>query len=283
MRPSSARATRRPLSWAALFLALVAVDRAPAQDPERPSVKDEERRNLEEMKQIVQRFQVAVIGDQGKETPATAVPEPLHRWTDPTRPFSGGALWAWRSSGRPIAIIGIELYGSWSLEFVSLSTGRIRADDGAGTHWNPSKGGIAFREIPEAPAPASNEAGRLRQIRDLARGFTARESWDQRDHALRLLPHPIDRYADPASGLVDGAIFIYANGTNPEVLVMIEARQQGDAPPKWFFAAAPLGKADLHLNIGPREVWNCPDDPEHHPTPDEPYYIEHKPRRGPGG
>jgi hypothetical protein len=234
------------------------------------------------MKQVVHRFRFEVIDDRGQATPATPAAEPLHRRTDPTRPFSGGALWAWRVSGRPVAVVGVEDYGYWSLEFVSLSTGRLKADDGAGTGWNPSKGGIAYREIPGAPEPAADPAGRLRQIRELARKFTGRENWDQRDHALRLLPHPIDRYADPGSGVMDGAIFLYANGTNPEILLMIEARRQGDAPPKWSFAAAPLGKASLYLNIGSREVWNCPDDSEHHPTADEPYYVAHLPRRQAG-
>ena len=233
------------------------------------------------MKEIVQRFRVATIDDRAKSAPATLAPEPLHRWTDPTRPFSGGALWAWRSSGRPVAIIAIELYGAWSLEFVSLSTGRVQAHNG-GIHWNPSKGGVGFREVPDSPAPAADEAGRLRQMRDLARAFTASEDWANRHHALRLLPHPIDRYADPASGLVDGAIFIYANGTNPEVLLMIEATRHGDGPPKWMYAAAPLSKAELKLKLGPQDVWTCPSKREGPLSPDETYYVELTPRRRTG-
>ena len=239
MRPSTTRAMQWIVALATLLVAMsLPGDRVSAQDPAKPSAKQEERQKLDEMKQVARAFQVAVIDDQGARTPATMTPEPLHRWTDPTREFSGGALWAWRSSGRPVAIYGIELYGqSWSHEFVSLSTRKLRADDGR-TQWAPSKAGIELREMPDAPTPADDEAGRLRQMRDLARRFSAREFWDGRTYALRLLPHPIDRYADPASGLMDGAIFTFANGTNPELFLLIEARRQGDGPAKWSYAAA---------------------------------------------
>ena len=268
MRSATARARSRMFVFSALLIATgMPGDRLSGQDAAKVSAKEGERKWLDEMKQIVQAFQVAVIDDQNNRTPASMTPEPLHRWTDPTRPFSGGALWAWKCSSRPVAIIAIELYGAWSLEFVSLSTGRVRADDGA-MHWAPAKAGVELHDVPEAPAPAVDEAGRLRQMRELARKFTATELWEGRHHALRLLPHPINRYADPASGLVDGALFIYANGTNPEVLLMVEARRRGDGPPKWTFAAAALSKSELHLKSGSRDVWTVPDKarPAHAPT-----------------
>ena len=170
MRSLTPPVARRFSSLAVLLIATgMPGDGISAQDPAKPSAKQEERQKLDEMKQVAGAFQVAVIDDQGARTPATMTPEPLHRWTDPTREFSGGALWAWRSSGRPVAIYGIELYGqSWSHEFVSLSTRKLRADDGR-TQWAPSKTGIELREMPDASTPADDAAGRLRQMRDLAR------------------------------------------------------------------------------------------------------------------
>jgi hypothetical protein len=232
---------------------------ASAQEPARPSPEEVERaKQLGEMTQIVRGLRAYVIDEQGNRAPATITPEPLHRWTDPTRDFSVGALWAWRHAGRPVAIIALELYGkSWSYEFVSLSTSRLTADDGQ-LHWAPSRAGVKFQGIPDAPAPAADEAGRLRQARELARRFAAREFWAGRQHALRLLTQPIDRYAEPAGGLVSGTIFIFANGTNPELLLLVEARRHGNAPPKWSFAAARLGRAQLNLKLGPEDVWTAP-------------------------
>jgi hypothetical protein len=273
------------VAWfaASLIVAGIPRNRVSAQDPADTSVKEEERKKLAEMQEIARGYQVSAIDETGKRTPAAVAAEPLHRWTDPTREFSGGALWACRASGRPVAIYGLELYGtSWSHEFVSVSTGRVVADNGR-VHWAPSKGGVEFHEVPEAPAPAADEAGRLRQLRDLARRFAAREFWAGRNYVLRLLPHPIDRYTDPSSGLVDGAIFAYANGTNPELLLLLEARRHADGPPRWWYAAARLGRAELNLKLGPRDVRSAPI-LERGLTlnPADPYYTTLTPRGGTG-
>ena len=68
------------------------------------------------------------------------------------------------------------------------------------------------------------------------------------------MPHPIDRYADPAKEQVDGAIFLFAHGTNPEVMVLIEA--QGSAPKKatWRFAVARLTVALFEVTIDRKKV-----------------------------
>ncbi len=195
------------------------------------------------MTQVVASLKVVAIDDQGKETPATMSDGAAHRWTDPTRDFDGGALWVWRASGRPVAVVGAELYASWSLEFVSMTPGLVKAVDGR-VRWRPRKG-VEFHEIPAAPAVAGTEVGRFQQMRDLARRFSPREYWlknegNVQSYALRLLPHPIDRYSDPASGVVDGGLFVCANGTNPEAFLLIEARRRSSGPPKWSFAAAPV-------------------------------------------
>ena len=276
--------------------------RASSQAPDRPDAKVDDRvARLAEMKQIAGTFQATAI-DGGTRTRVALVPEPLHRWTDPTRENSDGALWAWRSSGRPIAIIAIELYPQdktfgtvWALEFTSISTGPIEVEGGehfdmvyedlpspradGRLRWAPAKGGLEFREIPDAPAPATTEAERLRQMRDLLKRFSAREFYDKtaQDYALRLLSHPIDRYADAASGLVDGAIFIYANGTNPEVLLVIEARRLGASSPSWFYAAAPLTRAAATIRLGRQDVWTEPS--KKVTSPEDTYFLARRPRR----
>jgi hypothetical protein len=234
-----------------------------AQTPARPVVKDDARAKIfEEMRQTAGAFKAISI-DGDTRTPMPFVREPLHRWTDPTRDKDDGTLWAWRSSGRPIAIVAIEWHSikpeSWSFEFVSLSTGPVEASDSQ-IRWTPRKAGVSFREIPNAPPPAAGEAERLRQMRELLKRFSATEFWDvtHQDYVLRPLPHPIDRYADPASGLVDGAIFIFANGTNPEALVLIEARREANGATRWSYAAATLTTAAPTLRLDKKDVWTTP-------------------------
>ena len=201
------------------------------------------------------------IDDQGKETPAALAEEPAHRWTDPTRAFSGGALWVWRASGRPVAVMGIELYGSWSLEFVSLLD---RAASGPTTVRCAGRPG-SWRRVPRDSRCAGPRRRRSQAAPADQRPGEAvlrSEHWkggDGQHYALRLLTHPIDRYADPASGVVDGAIFVYANGTNPEALLVIEARRQGSDPPRWSFAAVPFSHCEITLDFGSKNVWKCLD------------------------
>jgi len=148
---------------------------------------------------------------------------------------------------------------TWSFEFVSLSTGPVEAVDDR-LRWTPRKAGVVFRDVPDAPVPATGEAERLRQMKDLLKRFSADEFWNvtAQAYTLRLLSHPIDRYADPASGLVDGAIFIYANGTNPEVLLLIEARRGAGGATSWSYAAAPLTTAAPTLRLDRKDVWTSP-------------------------
>ncbi len=235
----------------------------PAQTPAPPPAKESTRSKIfEEMRLTVASFKCsAVTGDTRTAVPL--VREPLHRWTDPTRDKDDGALWAWRSSGRPIAVMAIEWHSikpeSWSFEFVSLSLEPAEASDGR-LRWTPRKAGVTFREIPDAPPPAAREAERLRQMRQLLNRFSASEFWDvtKQDYVLRLLPHPIDRYTDPASGVIDGAIFNFANGTNPEVLVLIEARRGPGGATIWSYAAAPLTTAAPTLRLDQKDVWTSP-------------------------
>jgi hypothetical protein len=229
-----------------------------AQDSASPASKDDDRaKRLEAMRQLARAFKVVAIeGDD--RSPLQLAPDPLHRWTDPTRQNSDGVLWVWRSAGRPTAVLAIEPQPTvWCFEFVSLSTGRVEADNGS-VRWAPTTAGVEFHEIPDAPAPAAGETERSRQIRDLAQRFTAREFWHvtAQHYPLRLLPHPIDRYSDAKSGLVDGAIFIFANTTNPEVLLLIEARRNGNGQPTWSYAAETLTTAARTLLLDRKEVWN---------------------------
>jgi hypothetical protein len=283
MNPYPVRGSHLALAFTAIaFAGGVAARSAIAQDPATPPAQKPDDR-FEEMKQIVRSLKIVAIDEQGKEIPATLSEEPLHRWTDPTRNFDGGALWVWRTSHRPVAVVGAELYTWWSLEFVSVTHGLVKADNDR-VHWAPRKGGVAFHEIPDAPSVATTEPGRFRQLRDLARRFSPREYYvggNGQHYALRLLPHPIDHYSDPGSGVVEGGLFVCAHGTNPEALLVIEAQRRGDAPAKWVFAAVPFSHAEVSIKLGSREVWKAPSkDTGQSAGPNDTYYDVLVPRLG---
>jgi hypothetical protein len=239
-----------------------------------------------EMKHLVEAYRA--FQGQGPSRHQVALKrEPLHRWNDPTRDFSDGSLWAWGEKGRPIALVAVELYPhprgigtgdpTWAFEFVSLSTGALEMDGGAGfdpsyteaatpgrnltLRWAPNKAGIELRTIPGAPPPGRSPVVRLAQMRDLVKRFTAREFWNpqtDRRIELRPMPRPIDRYSDPSTGLLDGAIFLFANGTNPEVLLLVEAHEGAEGAAIWRFAVARLTTARAELTLDQKVVWAVP-------------------------
>jgi hypothetical protein len=295
--------SRRSLRALAAVLIAVGIDATTlvAQDSAAPAAQKEDDRahRLGEMKEIATSFRAVAI-DGGTRIPATIPHDPLYRWNDPTREFSDGTLWFWRASGRPIGVVAIELYPQnkgfgtiWNLEFTSLSTGPIEVEGGehfdkiyADLHrpradgslrWAPPKGGTVFREVPGAPSPAGTEAERLRQMRDVLKRFSARELFKSQEYALRLIAHPVDRYSDQGSGLEDGAILLYANGTNPELLLLLEARRRAEASATWWYAGAPLARAVVTLRLDRQDVWSHKS--KDVPSPEDTYFLARKPRR----
>ena len=87
------------------------------------------------------------------------------------------------------------------------------------------------------------------------------------------MPRPIDRYADPAKEQVDGAIFVFAHGTNPEVMVLIEAQGTSPKTASWRYAVAPLTVALFDVRLDRRVVCTVPYHSTRMNLPTLPYYA----------
>jgi WD40 repeat protein len=201
--------------------------------------------------------------DQGSRVPVEPLPDPLlhYRHADD---LHAGTLWAFGKAGRPVALAALEYLphrdqeSGALLELVSLADGLVVAEDkDDGWKWSPRQAGVQLRPLPGAPYPAADEAGRLRQMQDLAGRFTASERLrpDEKDLKLGLLAGPLYRYADPGAGTLDGALFVFAEGTNPEVILLVEARGTGTSRPTWHYALARTGAAELSASLDGRQVW----------------------------
>jgi hypothetical protein len=119
---------------------------------------------------------------------------------------------------------------------------------------------LELKPIPGAPAPADSAAVRLRQMRALAQEFTGRQTTRAGvDHDMRLLVQPIYRYENTQGDLIDGGLFVFVQGTDPEVFLLIEARQPRGGAPEWRFGATRMHAIYLRLNRGGREVWSAPE------------------------
>src|SRR5262249_20230317 len=124
--------------------------------------------------------------------------------------------------------------------------------------WSPREAGVALRPLPDAPEPAATPTLRLRQLRDLARKFSASQTDRQGiDRDLRLLVQPIYRYEATEGDLIDGGLFVFVHATDPEVYLLLEARRAGGAP-QWQYALARFNSVSLRASYRGREVWSAP-------------------------
>ena len=235
--------------------------------------------------------------------------EPLTRWTDPNRDLSEAALWAWGARGRPYALVAIEHYvhpgrGTdaelWGFELMSLSneplevegTNEVRAMNATSAvdskpvlsgsiHWTPTPPGLTFHDVPDAPPPAQTAQARLLQMKELVKRFSAVVHPGRGQSELQSTPDPIDRYSDAEAGQVDGAIFSFALGNNPEVIVLIEAQESAPGKGAWRYAVAQATAAAFKVAIDGKEVWAVPYHSEKVNLPTASYFIVGMPRSKP--
>ena len=75
---------------------------------------------------------------------------------------------------------------------------------------------------------------------------------------LRLLPQPLFRYEtgnDPE--LIDGALFAFVQGTDPQSLLLLEARDDAKTA-RWYFAFARMASGAVTAHYQDREVFSVP-------------------------
>jgi hypothetical protein len=185
------------------------------------------------------------------------------RYTDDTRQLSDSTIWIWGQSGRPAAVVAIEYYPKknrvprWLCEVVSVSGERISVERGPDINWTARQPGASFTPLKDAPQPAESSAARLAQMKQLQRRFTAHERAVVGGRIeLRPLAKPLHRYQHPTAGLQDGAIFSFANGTNPEVLLILEAQSQPGSDSDWAFALAQATGAAVEVELDGKPIWN---------------------------
>jgi hypothetical protein len=74
---------------------------------------------------------------------------------------------------------------------------------------------------------------------------------------LRRLTQPIYRYQSTTSELVDGAMFAFVLGTDPELFLLLEARGSGSAS-RWQFGLARMNPDPLTVMHRSLEIASLP-------------------------
>jgi hypothetical protein len=204
---------------------------------------------------------------EGSDRPLTLQPEPILKWSNPVIGTIYGDVFIWTADGRPEAIASIYKFYSPQThranEFHSLALGKVSAERKGVTVWSPYGPGLELKPIPGAPRPADTAAARFRQMRALAQEFTARQTNREGvDRDMRLLAQPIYRYENTKGDLIDGGLFVFVLGTDPEAFLLIEARRSaGGGAPEWRFGATRMNSINLRINHRGREAWSAPEIP----------------------
>ncbi len=235
--------------------ALLASDAA-ADEPRRPANEPsaEDERRLQIIEQTASAYTVYNAGHE--DQPLTRSEMPLLKFEDPVTQATQGAVYVWSDERRrPLAIASIYFRGDGARvdEFQSLAEGELVAKHQEVVVWRPLRPGLEWKDL--AGSVPQRDPLRLAKMRDLARQFAASVSDAKAGRQeLRLLPQPIYRYDDEDHDIVDGALFCYAKGTNPEILLLLQA-VKAESRTEWKFAFCRMTERECEVKFEGRIVW----------------------------
>ena len=257
-----------PVGWPSTFLipACLALTLSPVGQDDRATSKDSRSRGEKLLALHTENAaSYAIFRDAARTQRLELKREPIYRWSNPTRSLGQeGDVFLWTYQGRPEVIASIFSHPREGKqerrlchELQSLSEKVLVVDRDSPNRWEPKAPGVEWKPIPGAPMPAASPAARANQARALAREFSGRslsesgQSWE-----LRLLPRPLYRYEGP--DVVEGALFALVStaGTDPEIILLLEARKTPEGP-RWQYAAARFSDMNLWLKHKDQEVWSA--------------------------
>ncbi len=240
----------------ALLAMIIVIEASCADEPKAPTTESEVAKRAREELQVCMDH-VAPMKLQHAETGAVIerMPNPVLRFGAPMFGNHHGALWVWGKRGRPAAVLEMAQQGNdgfWHHACHCTTDALIKLTMPTGQVWTPKSNSLTFKPLPGAPVPADTPFARMRQMKAFVQKVTAHQLWtwqfgDGSRHELRMLPTPVHRYDDADQQLIDGALFIVAQGTNPEATLFLEAVKPIDSPkPIWQFA---VGQTSLAENV----------------------------------
>jgi hypothetical protein len=190
--------------------------------------------------------------------------EPVLRWTNPFAGRVYGNTYVWLCEGRPAAagcmFRYFDPFRSFNGELAALTGAKLVAKRDDTVVWRP-KDEWKWHPVPGAAAPAATAPRRLTQMRALAGEFTV-EVLDTRnlakgeDQTPRLLPKPIYRYDAERTRTLDGALYAFVLGTDPELLLLLECDTAGPKP-EWRFGVGRMNRYLIRLKRKGETVWQA--------------------------
>lgn len=266
---------------AAMALALV------VQDAEKTSAAPEDAKAKRERLHRIYLGEAdgyAIFRDASRKEKVELKREPVYVWTNPVRGGEqDGEVYIWTCRGRAEVLgtfFSFPAIGPRGLhhELHALSTTTLDVTRPGAHGWSPQGPGIQLAAVAGAQAPGRSAPQRLSQMRALTRDFAADTEDDKgRRWELRLLPQPLYRYESTDPDVVDGAVFAFVTsaGTDPEVLLVLEARKDaGETAPSWRYALGRFTDMKARVRHKGKEVFSVPLIPwDSTPITNAPYRI----------
>lgn len=217
--------------------------------------------SIKVMRQRATATKVQVVGQENQTGGLNT--QPLLYFTNEPHRIVAGSLWGWSSGGRPLAICKIEQYDrgrpdqTWLYCLTSLSEKKIDVNWRDGESWAAKEPGIVIRDLPDAPPPADDDRGRLRQMKDLSRRFSAMdfEPDGPGTSPFRLLTQPLWRYSVAESGIIDGAVFA-TEGAG--AIYLIELHKRAGSQSQWRYGVTAMSAWAVSIKLDDKEIWKKP-------------------------
>jgi hypothetical protein len=200
---------------------------------------------------------------QGTERqPLTMHDKPVMRWVS----FNGfnGDVYVWLREGRPEVVGNIVGFPADGLkenqrytlaELHAVSTSPIEAAPTGDKQTWKTRSGVALLEIPKTPPPGDTQRERKRQMREISRDFSGWLNHYGEKWKLRMLDKPLYEYGATSDDVLGGALFAFvAFRTDPELLLLVEARKSDDGP-QWVYYPVRFSQQDLWLRHREVQIW----------------------------
>jgi hypothetical protein len=248
------------LALLSLLAAVLLVPRVRGDDPATTADPLRQKR-LELLQARVDELHFALAGHDEKEL--TRSKQPVLRWSNPVRDFvNDGVAFLLLDGERPRALVNARVRGreaplaSGELlhEFASFSPDPLTCRRNDRTIWSPKTAALVEQPLLDAPLPAARPVQRLAQMREQAARFVATQFKSDSPTKLRLLTQPLYRYQDKAAGIVDGALFAFVEGNDPEALLLLEAAAAEGKDCAWRYTLARMTFYGVSVKLADREV-----------------------------
>lgn len=194
-------------------------------------------------------------------------PSPVLRWTNPVSGVDHGILVIWHDQNRPVIasqVFKIPKPVFWLHECQSLVSEPLQCQLNGKAVWAPTRGMLEYKVLESESKPSERAAQRLTQARAIARRFEATEDFrntpedDIKPYVLRLNAQPVYQYESAAYGVTGGYLFAFVNGTDPEVLLIVES-YQSDSQTGWRYLLSPMTCWGVAAKLDGNEVWSIPE------------------------